>query len=110
MRIPDDLKDILPETAAVNNEGHLIIGGCDVVGLPGEFGTPLYLFDEATLRHKCREYRREFSERYPHTMVIYACKAFLNRARSVDFPMEKVYFRGNNKTQLRGYTALPLLC
>ena len=25
MRIPDDLKNILPETAAVNNEGHLII-------------------------------------------------------------------------------------
>ncbi|MBT9149074.1 MAG: diaminopimelate decarboxylase [Dehalococcoidia bacterium] len=121
MRIPDDLKNILPEAAAVNNEGHLIIGGCDVVGLVGEFGTPLYLFDEATLRHKCREYRREFSKRYSHTLVIYACKAFLNLAlaqilmqeglgldvvsggelhvaRSVDFPMEKVYFHGNNKT------------
>jgi len=115
------LTSILPDTSEVSNEGHLVIGGCDVVDLAGEFGTPLYVFDKATLRHKCREYRREFTERYPDTLVIYACKAFLNRAlaqifmqeglgldvvsggelyiaRSVDFPMGKVYFHGNNKT------------
>ena len=115
------LRSILPDTAEVSNEGHLVIGGCDVVGLADEFGTALYVFDEATLRNKCREYRKEFSDRYPDTLVIYACKAFLNRslanifiqeglgldvvsggelyiARSVDFPMEKVYFHGNNKT------------
>ncbi len=115
------IRSILPDTARVSNEGHLIIGGCDVVDLADEFGTPLYLFDEATLRNKCREYRKEFSERYPHTLVIYACKAIINLAlaqifmqeglgldvvsggelhvaRSVDFPMEKVYFHGNNKT------------
>lgn len=115
------LRSILPDTAKVGNEGHLIIGGCDVVDLAGEFGTPLYVFDETTLRNKCREYRKEFTERYPDTLVIYACKAFLNRAlaqifmqeelgldavsggelyiaQSVDFPMEKVYFHGNNKT------------
>jgi diaminopimelate decarboxylase len=123
------LRSILPDTAEVSNEGHLVIGGCDVVDLAAEFGTPLYVFDEATLRHKCREYRKEFTERYPDTLVIYACKAFLNRAlaqifmqeglgldvvsggelyiaRSVDFPMEKIYFHGNNKTPSELHLAL----
>jgi len=110
-----------PLAAEVNNQGHLVIGGCDVVDLAKEFGTPLYLFDELTLRHKCREFKDEFCKYYPDTLVIYASKAFLNRtlalifkeeglgldvvsggelsiAHSVDFPLDKVYFHGNNKT------------
>jgi len=112
---------LFPLTADVNNRGHLCIGGCDVVDLAKEFGTPLYLFDELTLRHKCREFRSEFSKCYPDTLVIYASKAFLNKAlavifkqeglgldvvsggeisiaHSVGFPFEKMYFHGNNKT------------
>ena len=110
-----------PLTAEVNNRGHLLIGGCDVVDLAKEFGTPLYLFDESTLRHKCREFKDEFCKYYPDTLVIYASKAFLNRAlalifkeedlgldvvsggelsiaHSVDFPLDKLYFHGSNKT------------
>jgi len=112
---------LFPLTAEVNNRRHLVIGGCDVVDLAEEFGTPLYLFDEPTLRHKCREFKDEFCKYYPDTLVIYASKAFLNRAlalifkeeglgldvvsggelsiaHSVDFPLDKVYFHGNNKT------------
>ena len=112
---------LFPLTAEVNNQGHLLIGGCDVVDLANEFGTPLYLFDELTLRHKCREFKDEFCKYHPDTLVIYASKAFLNRtlalifkkegmgldvvsggelsiAHSVDFPLDKVYFHGNNKT------------
>jgi len=112
---------LFPLTAEVNNQGHLLIGSCDVVDLANEFGTPLYLFDEFTLRHKCREFRDEFCKYYPDTLVIYASKAFLNRAlalifkeeglgldvvsggelsiaHSMDFPLDKVYFHGNNKT------------
>jgi diaminopimelate decarboxylase len=112
---------LFPLTSDVNNQGHLCIGGCDVVDLAKEFGTPLYLFDELTLRHKCREFRSEFSKHYTDTLVIYASKAFLNKAlavifkqeglgldvvsggeisiaHSVGFPFEKVYFHGNNKT------------
>jgi len=112
---------LFPLTAEVNNRRHLVIGGCDVVDLANEFGTPLYLFDESTLRHKCREFKDEFCKYYPDTLVIYASKAFLNRAlalifkeeglgldvvsggelsiaHSVDFPLDKVYFHGNNKT------------
>jgi diaminopimelate decarboxylase len=112
---------LFPLTAEVDSQGHLCIGGCDVVDLAREFGTPLYLFDEFTLRSKCREFKDEFSKYYPHTLVIYASKAFLNRALalifeeeelgldvvsggelsiaySVNFPLERVYFHGNNKT------------
>ncbi len=112
---------LFPLTAEVNKQGHLLIGGCDVVDLAEEFGTPLYLFDEFTLRHRCREFKEEFCKYYPDTLVIYASKAFLNRAlalifkeeglgldvvsggelsiaHSVDFPLDKVYFHGNNKT------------
>jgi len=127
----DRLSALLPDTAGVNGEGHLTIGGCDVVELAADFGTPLYIFDEATLRRTCRDYREEFSRVYPDSLVIYAAKAFLNRAlatvireeglgldvvsggelsiaRAVDFPMEKVYFHGNNK--LRDEIELAVSC
>jgi diaminopimelate decarboxylase len=112
---------LFPLMADVNRQGHLVIAGCDVVDLAEEFGTPLYLFDESTLRHKCREFKEGFGQHYPDTLVIYASKAFLNRALalifkeeglgldvvsggelsiadSVDFPPDRVYFHGNNKT------------
>lgn len=112
---------LFPLTAEISKQGHLCIGGCDVVDLTDEFGTPLYLFDEFTLRQRCREFKDEFSRGYSDTLVIYASKAFLNRAlalifkdeglgldvvsggelsiaHSVDFPFNKAYFHGNNKT------------
>ncbi|MEE9366105.1 MAG: diaminopimelate decarboxylase [Dehalococcoidales bacterium] len=112
---------LFPPTAEVNEKGHLVIGGCDTMALAEEFGTPLYVFDEVTLRRKCAEFRDEFGRRYQDTALVYAGKAFVNRAlalllkeeglgldvasggelsiaRSVDFPMEKVYFHGNNKS------------
>ena len=116
----EKMATILPDTAAVNEKGHLTIGGCDVAKLAAKFGTPLYIFDEATLRRTCAEFRQEFGRRYTDTLVIYAAKAFINRAlarifkeeglgldvvsggelsiaRSADFPMDKVFFHGNNK-------------
>ena len=112
---------LFPLTAGVSEAGHLIIGGCDTLDLANEFGTPLYLFDEASLRAKCAEIKTEFANRYPDTAVIYACKAFISKAlarildeeglgldvvsagelgiaRSAEFPLERVYFHGNNKS------------
>jgi diaminopimelate decarboxylase len=120
MSVLEKMANILPDTAGVNEKGHLALGGCDVVKLAAEFGTPLYIFDEATLRRTCARFRKEFGQRYADTLVIYAAKAFINRAlarifreeglgldvvsggelsiaRSADFPMDKVYFHGNNK-------------
>jgi len=112
---------LFPLSSKVSDEGHLIIGGCDTVELAAEFGTPLYLFDEFSLRSKCAEFKKEFAQHGLNTMVIYACKAFINRAlalifkeeglgldvvspgelsiaQSVDFPLDMVYFHGNNKS------------
>jgi diaminopimelate decarboxylase len=50
---------LFPLTSEVNNQEHLVIGGCDVVDPVEEFGTPLYLFDEITIHHKCRELKKE---------------------------------------------------
>ncbi len=112
---------LFPLTAVVNDKGHLTIGGCDSIELAEEFGTPLYVFDELSLRNKCAEFKAEFGQRYADTTVIYAGKAFINKAlalilkeeglgldvvsggelsiaHSVDFPLDGVYFHGNNKS------------
>jgi diaminopimelate decarboxylase len=112
---------LLPSTAEVDNKGHLLIGGCDTVNLAAEFGTPLYVFDEFGIRNKCAEFKREFDSRYADSVVCYSAKAFINQAlsqllneeglgldvvsageisivRSAGFPMDRVYFPGNNKS------------
>ena len=111
---------VFPETTEVNSRGHLAIGGCDVLELASQYGTPLYVFDEDMLRNRCRQFVREFRSCYQKTTVVYACKAYVNPAlarifmeeglgldvvsggelavaRAVDFPPEMVYFHGNNK-------------
>ncbi len=111
---------LFPVTAKITGEGHLSIGGCDLVDLATTFGTPLYIFDELTLRSKCREYRTEFGRYYPETTVAYAAKAFINKglaeiikdeklwldvvsggelsiAENAGFPVQNTYFHGNNK-------------
>jgi len=112
---------LFPLTAEINNQGHLVIGGCDTIELAVEFGTPLYIFDEFSLRSKCTEFKEKFGQRYRDTTVLYAGKAFINKAlaiilkdeglgldvvsagelgiaQSVGFPLDKVYFHGNNKS------------
>ncbi len=114
-------RELFPFSTDVNDQDHLTIGGCDVVDLVSEFGSPLYVFDEDTLRGMCRQFVGEFSRRYPNSRVAYASKAFLIPyiarlvheeglaldivsggelavAKAVDFTPEKIYFHGNNKT------------
>ncbi len=109
-------------TAKVNSRGHLSIGGCDAIDLATEFGTPVYVFDEFTLRSKCREFKSEFTKRYPDTLVVYASKAYINKSLArifkeeglgldvvsggeigiaglAGFPVELLYFHGNNKSE-----------
>jgi diaminopimelate decarboxylase len=112
---------IFPITAEISTNGHLAIGGRDVVDLTAEFGTPLYVFDEATIRQRCRDFREVFSARYEETTIAYASKAYLSKAlisilKSEDmaldvvsgtelefalqagFPADMIYFHGNNKS------------
>ncbi|MGH2487901.1 MAG: diaminopimelate decarboxylase family protein, partial [Ktedonobacterales bacterium] len=69
-----------PETATVSAAGRLLIAGVDVTDLARRFGTPLYLYDEATIRSQCRTYQREFATRWPDVAVAYAGKAYLSLA------------------------------
>jgi diaminopimelate decarboxylase len=110
-------------TMKINKEGHLEIGGIDTLDLREEFGTPLVVIDEAMVRNTCQSYYKDFVEKSDgNAMVLYASKAFITPAicqivkqeglgldivsggelyiaMQADFPMEKVYFHGNNKTE-----------
>jgi diaminopimelate decarboxylase len=66
---------LLPETADIGSNGHLTVGGIDLVELSSEVGTPAFVYDEEHLRNRCREARRAFGDG-----VAYASKAFLCRA------------------------------
>jgi diaminopimelate decarboxylase len=113
---------LFPLTTLINKSGHLDIGGCDCLELIKEFGSPLYIFDEAMLRTQCRSFSDEFTRRYKDSLVVYASKAFSNKAviniikeeglgldivsggelavaKSVSFPQDKIFFHGNNKTR-----------
>lgn len=109
-------------TQSVNVEGHLEIGGCDTTRLAAEFGTPLYIMDEAAIRANCRAYRAAFESRYPKNKIYYASKAFLTLAMArivaeeglnmdvasmgelhvaleAGFPPERLALHGNNKSR-----------
>ncbi|MBO5327366.1 MAG: diaminopimelate decarboxylase [Clostridia bacterium] len=105
-----------------NAAGHLTVGGMDTVALAREFGTPAYILDENVIRQNCRTYlsaaRAHFGE---NALPLYASKALsftgiyrivaeeglgidcvsggeLYTAKNADFPAERIYFHGNNKT------------
>ena len=67
---------LLADTASVNADGSLFVGGCSVVELAATYGTPLFIYDEAHLRARCREAVAAFG----HQNVVYASKAFLCKA------------------------------
>lgn len=70
-------QQLLPLTATVNEENHLVIGGCDVTKLVEQFGSPLYILDEFTLRTSAKQYRDFFRQYYQgESQVIYASKAW----------------------------------
>lgn len=109
------------ETLKINAEGHLEIGGADAVRLAQEFGTPLYVFDEAYIRKMMSIYRDTLKTKYEgNGLVLYASKAFscqaiyriadeenigidvvsggeLYTALQAGFPAERIYMHGNNK-------------
>ena len=76
----DTLADVLPLTARADASGALSIGGCSVRELADEFGTPLYIYDEHTIRETCRAYLRDFQSQLPGARAHYAAKAWLSPA------------------------------
>ena len=79
-------KELFPMDVGINSDDCLTLGGLDVLQLTKEFGTPLYVYDEGTIRTMCREFVEEFSSRYKNTLVAYASKAFINPANPFLIP------------------------
>ncbi len=69
-----------PKTTRRAADGALQFGGVSAVDLAREFGTPLYVFDEATLRSRARDIRDEFLHAYERSRLVYAGKAYLSPA------------------------------
>lgn len=77
---PPPPAQLWPDTARVDDAGQLWLGGVAAARLAREFATPLYIYDEATIRARCRTFRRAFAERWPASAVAYAGKAYLSPA------------------------------
>ena len=69
-----------PETTRRTAEGSLEFGGVSAVELAREFGTPLYVFDEETLRKRAQRIRDAFQNAYERSRLVYAGKAYLSPA------------------------------
>jgi len=109
---------LFPVTYRVNAAGHMEVGGCDLVEIARRHGTPLYVYDEATVRQRAAEY---MSAMDGAGQVLYSAKAFaspqflrviaeeglgldvvsageLHLALKSGFPRDRVHFLGNNKS------------
>jgi diaminopimelate decarboxylase len=116
-------QELLPLTAKINKRDNLEIGGCDVTNLVEQFGSPLYILDEQSLRSACRQYRESFAAYYKgESQVLYASKAWsclavcalaqseglgidvvsggeLYTALTAGVNPDKIYLHGNNKSR-----------
>ena len=57
------LSHVYPLGTRVNERGHLEVGGCDVVELAEQFGTPAYVYAEEDIRARARQYMEAFRAR-----------------------------------------------
>jgi diaminopimelate decarboxylase len=121
LRVPDDVNALVPafwsQSVTRSPDGVLTVGGLRVDDLAREFGTPLYVLDEAHVRARCREFRDAF----PDADIYYAGKAFLSKgvvriveseglsldvcsggelatALAAGMPPERIGLHGNNKS------------
>ncbi len=69
-----------PDTARVDTTGRLLLDGIPASDLLGAYGSPLYVYDEATLRGQMRAFREAFAQRWAASAVAYAGKAYLSPA------------------------------
>ena len=76
----EPLSNVLPPSAEVSPDGHLSIGGCDVVELAEQYGTPVVIYDAGALRDTMQRYVSAFRAHDPRAEVIYASKAFWAQA------------------------------
>jgi diaminopimelate decarboxylase len=107
---------LLPASATVDAAGRVALGGVDLASLAERFGTPLYVYDEADIRARCRAYRGALGDGVAYASKAFLCVAMarlvheeglhldvatggeLFVALTAGFPPERIVFHGNNKS------------
>lgn len=112
-------QSIKPLTCKRNENGNLEVGGCDIEKLIDEYGSPLYIYDEKTIRTITKNFKEAFKDTDIHMM--FAAKAFMTKAmcrimqqegfgldcvsageiytaQTAGFDLKNVVFNGNNKS------------
>lgn len=108
---------LLPETAELDPQGRLRVGGLDLCDLAERFGTPLFVYDELDLRRRCREARAAFGDGVAYATKAFLCRAMarlaveeglhldvstggeLHVALAAGVPPERLVLHGNNKSE-----------
>jgi len=119
-------RHLLPRSAFVDENGHLHVGGIDVLELAQEFGTPLFVYDEDHLRQACREAVDAWGEGVAYATKAFLCRAMarlaheegmhldvasggeLHVALSAGVPADHLVLHGNNKSTEELASALSL--
>lgn len=114
--------ELFPDTTRLTDGNTLSIGGCDLVALAAQYGTPLYVYDETTVLARSRAFRAAVAGYAGRATVCYAAKAYcapwllrllaadglgldivsggeLHAAVRADFPRDRIFFHGNNKSE-----------
>ena len=115
---------LLPRTSAVGPDGHLGVGGVDLVELCAEVGTPVFVYDEAHLRERCREAAVAWGDGATYASKAFWCKAMaclvaeeglgvdvstggeLHVALAGGVPPERIVLHGSNKSEAELAAAL----
>jgi len=116
-------RNIAPVSTEISETEELLVGGCQLSELAKKYGTPLYVFDELSLRTACKTYISSLKKHYPgDSLPLYASKANSSLAicsliASEGFGLdavsegelltalkggvkgENIVFHGNNKSQ-----------
>ena len=109
-------RHLLPDTAEIGPDGNTAVGGCDLVDLANQWGTPLFVYDEDHLRSRCREAVAAFGRGVAYASKAFLCSAMarlaheeglqldvatggeLFLARRAGVPGNRLVLHGNNKS------------
>ncbi len=120
------------DNLTVSEAGELLFAGRSTKSLMEKYGSPLYVMDESRIRYNLRQYVDAMKEAFgDNARVLYASKACsfkemyrlaneenagvdvvsdgeMYTAYQAGFPMQNVYFHGNNKTDAEIALAMQL--
>jgi len=130
MATETSLSNVFPLGSRLNERGRLEVGGCDMVELAREFGTPAYVVAEDDLRARARAFVQAgrdaghedlhvvfASKAFPCTAVLelFACEGLwcdvasggeLHLALNAGYAAERIVMHGNAKSEAELSTAL----